>query len=239
VAGSSDWWVRKGGSVRRYSDRLVVQGRLAGLLDLSVCLAAGGEAAPGGLGLLRPLVAASTSEGIRRDTGIVSWLHWPDLVTIDGRVVARTSLSLDPRPGSRGEARIVARISVNCFAPRSNEFSSVALPSTSIRKALGVAIDVDLLRDKVLHALNWYHAEWERGMRRKLLGRIRPTIVWLGRDVDVKLADERVLKGRATGLDDEGSLLLEQKHRGGRSTSVRIRPESVNIVRPSGDVRSP
>jgi hypothetical protein len=193
LAYSLDWRVRKGRSIRAFSDRLVVQGERAGLLDLSVCLASGGHEGSGRLGLLRPLVAASTSEGIRRDTGIMS--------------------------------------SVNCFATRSSESSSVALPSTSIRNALGVEIEVDLLRDKVLHALNWYHAEWERGMSRKLVERIRPTIVWLGRDVGVKLADGRVLKGRATGLDDEGSLLLEQKHRGGRSTSLKIRPESVKLVR--------
>ena len=124
----------------------------------------------------------------------------------------------------------MARISVNCFARRISEFSSVALPCTSIRKALGVEIDVNLLRDKVLHALNWYHAEWERGMSRKLAERIHPTIPWLGRDVEVNLADGRVLKGRATSLDDEGSLLLEQKHSGGRS-SLKIRPELVSLVR--------
>jgi len=218
---------------------LVVQGRRAGLLELSVCLLADRQEASGGLGLLRALVAASTSEGIRRDTGIISWLHWPDLVTIDGRVVATTRLSPAPRPESGRKTIVVARISVNCFAPRSGEFSSLALPSTSIRNALGVEIDVDLLRDKVLHALNWYHAEWERGMRRKLVERIRPTIAWLGRDVEVKMADGRALKGRAAGLDDEGSLLLEQKNRGGRSTSLKIRPENVNLVRAVADVRRP
>jgi len=231
MASSADWRVRKGGSLSRHSDRLVVQGRRAGLLDLSVCLVAGGRGAPGGLGLLRPLVAASTSEGIRRDTGIVSWLRWPDLVTIDGRVVAMTSLSPAPDPVPGGKTLVVARISVNCFAPSSNEFSTVALPSTSNREALGVEVDVDLLRDKVLHALNWYHAEWERGMSRKLVERICPTIAWLGRYVHVELADGAVLKGRARGLDEEGSLLLEQRRRGGRSTSLKIRPESVSLVR--------
>ena len=75
MASASDWRVREGGSDLRFSDRLVVQGRRAGVLDLSVCLLADVKEAPGRFGLLRPLVAASTSEGIRRDTGIVSWLH--------------------------------------------------------------------------------------------------------------------------------------------------------------------
>lgn len=231
VTGSSDWRVRRGRSLRTFSDRLVVQHGSAGLLDLSVCLAAESIEASGGLSLLRALVAASTSEGVRRDTGIISWLHWPDLVTIDNRVVATTFLSHAPRSESSKKAGVVARISVNCFAPRSYEFSSVALPSTSIRRELGVEIDVDFLRDKILHALDWYHAEWERGMSRKLVERIGPTIAWLGRDVDVRLADGRVLKGRVIGLDDEGSLLLDQEHRGGSSTNLRIRSEIVNLVR--------
>ena len=233
MAGSSDWRVRKGGSLLRFSDRLVVQGRRAGLLDLSVCLSGDGQMAPGSLGLLRSLVAASTSEGIRRDTGIVSWLQWPDLVTIDGRVVATTFLSPAPGPEPVGNTRVVARISVNCFAARSGVFSSIA-PSTSIRETLGVEIDLDLLRDKVLHALNWYHAEWERGMVQKLVERIRPTIFWLGRFVEVRLADGRQLKGRATGLDEEGSLLLEKVHRGRRPTRMKISPEGVDLVRAVG-----
>ena len=231
MAGSGDWRVRRGFSVLTFSDRLVVQGRRAGLLDISVCLSADGKEASGGLDLLRPLVAASTSEGVRRDTGIVSWLHWPDLVTIGDRVVATTSLSPAPHSESNEKTGVVARISVNCFAPRPSEFSAVSMPSTSIREVLGVEIDVDLLRDKVLHALNWYHAEWQRGMSQKLIERIRPTIAWLGREVDVSLADGRVLKGRARGLDDEGSLLLEQKHRGVRTTSPKLRSKSVNLVR--------
>jgi BirA family biotin operon repressor/biotin-[acetyl-CoA-carboxylase] ligase len=231
VAGSGDWRVRKGSSVPTFSDRLVVQGGGAGLLDLSVCLSADGREESGRLGLLRPLVAASTSEGIRRDTGVVSWLHWPDLVTIGDRVVATTSLSPAPRSESNEKTGAVARISVNCFAPRPSEFSAVSMPSTSIRKVLGVEIDVDLLRDKVLHALNWYHAEWQRGMSQKLIERMRPTIACLGREVEVSLAGGRVMKGRASGLDDEGSLMLEQKRARARTTSLRLRSESVNLVR--------
>jgi len=126
---------------------------------------------------------------------------------------------------------VVARIMVNCFAPRSKELSPVELPSTSLVEALGVEVDVDLLRDKVLHALNWYHAEWERGMSPKLTKRMLPTIVWLGRVVEVKLASGRALNGRARALDDQGSLLIEQKHAGGGSTNLTIRPDSVEFVR--------
>jgi biotin-(acetyl-CoA carboxylase) ligase len=226
-AAPDGWRVRKGTAIRKFSDRLVVQGGRRGMLDLSVCLLADGRA--DGLGFLRPLAAACASEGIRRDTGIVSWLHWPDLVTIDGLVVAKTSLSLAaPKKPSGEKTQATIEISVNCFAGTSGA-------STSILEALGVEIEVDLLRDKILHALNWYHAEWEMGMRRKLVERMRPTIAWLGRDVEVTMSDGRTVRGRAKGLDDDlCSLLLEQQHDGRTREGPKTRrlpPQSVEHVR--------
>jgi biotin-(acetyl-CoA carboxylase) ligase len=230
LSDSGDWRVRKGPSLRRFSDRLVVQGRRAGLLDLSVCLLAGGQTSHGMLGLLGPLAAASTSEGIRRDTGIVSWLHWPNLVTIDDRVVAKTSFSHAELPGSGGKTQVVMSVSVNCFSPYGPAGFPSALPSTSILQVLGVEIDVALLRDKVLHAVNWYYSEWERGMHRKITERMLPTIAWLGRDVEVSVAKGPPMRGRAKGLDDFGSLLLEREGRKGGKTTSAIPPESVEFV---------
>ena len=204
------WRVRRGSSVRSFSDGLVVQGGPRGHLSLSACRASARQVAPGDFGLLGPLAAACASEGIRRDTGIVSWLHWPDLVTIEGRVVARTSLSATRPEGADAEARVVFAVLVNCFAGRPSSFP-LRLPATSILDSLGVEIDVDLLRDKVLHALDWYFAEWERGIDRKLVERMEPTISWLGGDVEVRTTEAKVLKGRAKGLDDQGSLLLARR----------------------------
>jgi biotin-(acetyl-CoA carboxylase) ligase len=230
LADPVDWRVRKGSAARAFSDRLVVQRPRHGLLDLSVCLLASG-ADPGRLSLLVPLAAACASEGIRRDTGVVSWLHWPNLVTIDGRVVAMTSASLAGPRGPDGKIQVTLSIWVNCFGRRPGGFPSI-LPSTSILDALGVEIDMDLLRDKVLHALDWYHAEWERGMDRKLLDRIRPTIAWIGHNVEVSTADAGVLKGTAEGLDDHGSLILEQRGARGSRRTFALAPAGVELVRP-------
>jgi biotin-(acetyl-CoA carboxylase) ligase len=199
------------------------------VLELSACRASSAQTSPESLSLLLPLVAACTSEGIRRDTGIVSWLHWPDLVTIEGRVVAKTSLTVSSPAEPDGKAQIVFNVSVDCFAEGPMPFPS-GLPATSILDVFGVEIDVDLLRDKVLHALGWYYAEWERGMHRKLVNRIKPTIAWLGHEVEVRTAD-KVLKGRAEGLDDNGSLLLGQRGaRGSKKTRI-IPAEGVELVR--------
>jgi BirA family biotin operon repressor/biotin-[acetyl-CoA-carboxylase] ligase len=226
----SDWRVRRRSGVLRFSEGLVVQGGRPGVLELSACRFASAQTPPEGFHLLGPLAAACTSEGIRRDTGIVSWLHWPNLVTIEGRAVAKTSLSVSPPPESDGKAQIVFGISVSCFADAATPFPS-GLPTTSILDALGVEIDVDLLRDKILHALSWYYAEWERGMHRKLVDRIQPTIAWLGHEVEVRTTDAEVLKGRATGLDESGSLLLEQPGGRGRTKTRTIPPEGVELVR--------
>jgi biotin-(acetyl-CoA carboxylase) ligase len=228
-----DWRVRRGSMVRRFSNGLIVQGERLGILELSACLLARSQQ-PEPLGLLGPLAAACTSEGIRKDTGIVSWLYWPNLVTIDGRVVAKTSMSINASKPEEGN-QVLFRILVNCFASRSDAFPS-GLPATSILEALGVEIDVDLLRDKIVHALDWYCADWDRGMHRKLVERIRPTIAWLGRDVEVIMTDGQALEGKADGLDEFGSLLLEQRRQQGRQraggpTTRTIHPESVELVR--------
>jgi biotin-(acetyl-CoA carboxylase) ligase len=206
------WRVRKGSTLGRFSDGLVVQGGPWGLLRLSACRVLEDKVQSGASGLLGPLVAACASEGIRRDTGIISWLHWPNLVTIDGRVVARTSLSVTQPANPDAKVHLVSRVLVNCFDGKPASFPS-GLPAASILDVLGVEIDLDLLRDKVLHALDWYLAEWERGMHRKLVERIEPTISWLGGDVNVLTTDARVVAGRAKGLDDQGSLLLERRAR--------------------------
>jgi hypothetical protein len=219
----------------------------------------------GGLSLLVPLVAACTSEGIRRDTGIVSWLYWPNLVTIDGRLVATTSVSASSQAsssssgsgqqqkegegkGEHGRYELVFKVSVNCFGGEPHRPSPLAttaaaaraLPSTSILDALGVEIDMRLLRDKILHALTWYQAEWERGMHRKLVDRIQPTIPWLGRKVRVETTGSHdVLVGRAERLDDTGSLVLAGvERRWGRSSdhddedqTETLSPGDVELVR--------
>src|SRR5579864_7176040 len=112
MSGRARWMVRKGDKPRTFSDWLVMQGGRPGILDLSICRAASAQASPASLGLLFPLAAACTSEGIRRDTGILSWLHWPNLVTIEGRVVAQTSLSITKRDGPVKENQLVFRIHV-------------------------------------------------------------------------------------------------------------------------------
>jgi len=213
------------------SNFMVIQHeQVPGRLDLAVCTVPAVPLSLRNVRLLGPVSAACASEGIRRDTGIISWLHWPNLVTIDGLVVAKTSLSWAGPPESEGRARVMFGISVNCFADVLTAFPT-GLPATSILEALRVEIDVDLLRDKILHALDWYYAEWERGMHLKLVERMQPTIAWLGLVVEVSTSDGQVLRGRAKGLDELGSLLLEQLDGRARQKTRTIPADTVELVR--------
>jgi biotin-(acetyl-CoA carboxylase) ligase len=218
------WRVINGLDVTDFSDGLVVEAGSRGLLRLLACRSVRRAISPRAFSLLGPLAAACASEGVRRDTGIISWLQWPNLVTIEGRAVAKASLS---HQGTGLQA--VFDISVNCFATEEPAFSR-GLQGTSILDALGVEIDTSLLRDKILHALDWYFAEWERGMQRKLVDRIQPTISWLGGEVEVRMLDGRLLRGVAKGLDDNGSLLLDQGVRSGKPEARTIHPVGVELV---------
>ena len=202
-----DWRVRRGSAVRRFSDGLVVQGGRRGLLRLWVCRAFS-PAAPGAFGLLGPLSAACASEGIRRDTGIISWLHWPNLVTIDGKVVANTSLYLTrpSRPGAKAHA--VFEISVSCFG------DSASMPHRAAfdvhREVLGVEIDAEppARQDPARPRLVFRRVGEGDAQQARPTGSSPPS-PGSGRRSMSRTADGRVVKGKAVGLDEGGSLVLE------------------------------
>ncbi len=200
-----------------------------GQLDLAVYTTPAVPPSSKRMRLLGPIVAAAVSEAVRKDTGVVSWLHWPNLVSIDGKIVGKTSLSSFQMPVAQGNAdprrALVMAASVNCFAP--NRSASTEPSETSLLEVLGVELDLVLLRERVLESVDWYYAEWERGMNRKLVRRIEPTISWIGRRVRIKTARDTMLTGRAVGLRDDGSLLLTQDG----TTTLAVVPERVEDVR--------
>lgn len=220
------WRVRKNSRIKRFSNDQMLQAKIPGMLELTISVLARAHSKRE-IEFLTPLATAATSEAIRKDTGIVCWIHWPDAVTIDGKVVAKAHLTLKPVPSTRS-SRAVLSISVDCFAKTSLPVSRL-LRTTSILEALGVEIDIDMLRDKILHALDWQLAEWERGMNRKLVDRIAPTIPWLGREIEVSMTNGTTSAGRAKGIDELGSLLLEL-HQRGRTETIALSPAAVGYV---------
>ena len=214
------WKLRRGRRLKSPSAGVVLQreGR-PGVLDLQICVAASSN-----LPLLTPVATGALSEAIRKDTGIISWLHWPDLVTIDDRAVGRVSVS--PSPDGRA---VVIQVLVNCSG-RNSPASNTDLASTSIRACLGVEVDKNLLREKILEAIGWYSAEWERGVYSKLVARVQPSIPWMGGNVKVKTREGAVFIGKAVALDESGSLVVEPAH--GSEAPARVSVRDVESVLP-------
>jgi hypothetical protein len=165
----------------------------AGLLRFSAVAACGSETS-----LLLGLIAAfSASEGIRKDTGIISWVHWPSIVTIEGKSVAATSASVTPAAGA-GWAELDFRI---------NLLHSELIGSTSLYDELGVEVDRRLLLDKVLESLSWMHFGWSNGMHLQLLRRITSMTETIGSRVSVRKSG-RQTAGSAVEIDALGRLVV-------------------------------
>jgi BirA family transcriptional regulator, biotin operon repressor / biotin---[acetyl-CoA-carboxylase] ligase len=229
------WRVSADSKLGLISNGMVLQrDSVRGKLDLSVCIIPAAQPLRK-MRLLGPTVTAAVSEAIRKDTGVISWLHWPNLVSIDGKIVGRTSsssFSLPVAPGDGEKSAVVMDLGVNCFASPAAEHISTQLPKTSLLEVLGVKVDVALLRERILQSITWYYAEWERGMDRKLIQRMEPTVSWIGKQVQVKTIRGTRLSGRATRLREDGSLLLRQEEPKEGTAKIRaVAPELVEHVR--------
>jgi len=145
--------------------------------------------------LLLGLVAAfSASEGIRKDTGVISWVRWPNRVAIDGKTVAEASARVTPGVG----AGRLALLSVTVNLLHTN-----VRGSTSLFDSVGVEVDRDLLLEKILDSLSWMQVGWATGMHEMLLRRIASMTETIGSTVTLK---RRRASAEALGIDNLGRL---------------------------------
>jgi Biotin protein ligase C terminal domain len=164
-----------------------------GLLRFSAVAACGRETPL----LMRLIAAFSASEGIRKDTGIISWVRWPGEVTIRGLRVAASSACVTRRPGG-GWAQLDFRVNIQ----------HSGLPgSTSLYDELGVEVDRKLLLEKTLESLSWMHFGWSNGMHPQLLIRVRSMTETIGSRVRVRDRGQSSV-GSAVDVDTLGRLLV-------------------------------
>lgn len=142
--------------------------------------------------------AFSASEGIRKDTGIITWVRWPNLVVVDGAVVAKSSTL--PLQG-KGDPRAIIGFSVN-------RLRTADQGSTSLEDELGVRVEERLLVEKILESLSWMHFGWTNGMQDHVLSRVQSMTETIDRVVKVK-AGATVRMGTARRIDTRGRLLVE------------------------------
>ncbi len=167
------------------------------LLRLSVILR---PARPRRPGLLRLIIPFSTSEGIRKDTGIITWLRWPDKVILGRKVVATTSIV--------SSSPIMPKWVVLSSSIRTGRTDAESGDETSLLDVLGVEVDPELLVERVLDSLSWMYYGWTRGMDDHIVMRFRSMLDTIGRRVQV--ADHgRLTVGIARDVDSMGNLTVE------------------------------
>jgi biotin-(acetyl-CoA carboxylase) ligase len=175
----------------------VIQGRATtrSALSFSVIL----RPKPGSQVRILSLIATfCASEGIRKDTGIITWIRWPDEVVAGRDVIAATSLTLG---GSVDSPWVVLNFRINLGHLR-------RAGSTSLKDLLGVDVDPDMLVAKVIDSLSWMHSGWVKVMYPQILPRITSMLENAGGRVVVDhncVAAPGVVKG----VDEMGRLIVD------------------------------
>jgi biotin-(acetyl-CoA carboxylase) ligase len=166
---------------------------------------------PGSQVQILPLIATfCASEGIRKDTGIITWIRWPDEVVAGEDVVAVTDLTLD---GPADAQRAILSFRINRGHVR-------RAGSTSLRDLLGVDVDPDMLVAKVIDSLSWMHSGWVKEMYPQILPRITSMLENAGGRVLVD-HDGTAATGVVRGVDETGRLIVELS--GGEEVRLRDR----------------
>ena len=175
----------------------VIQGRtgIRKALEFSVILRP--KAGPP-LELLALIATFCASEGIRKDTGIITWLRWPDEVVAGSEVVAGTSFV-------HGE-NAAGRWAILSFQINLGHVSRDG--STSLHNLLGVQVDPEMLLSKILDSLSWMHSGWVKEMYPQVLARISFMLENAGDRVAVE-REGKTVPGVVGGVDELGRLIVD------------------------------
>jgi BirA family biotin operon repressor/biotin-[acetyl-CoA-carboxylase] ligase len=148
--------------------------------------------------LLALIATFCASEGIRKDTGIITWLRWPDEVVAGREVVAATSFV-------QGE-NADGRWAILSFRINLGDVSGDG--STSLHDLLGVDVDQEMLVSKILNSLSWMHSGWVKEMYPQVLARISSMLENAGGRVAVERG-RKAVPGVVRGVDELGRLIVE------------------------------
>lgn len=161
------------------------------------------EVAPERWPLVPLLAALAVVDAVSAAGGPRCELKWPNDVLIHGLKVAGILVERIETP--RGPAAVVG-IGLNVSATR----QELPVPTaTSLVTAGMVAPDRTRLLHAVVEALASSYAAWVREGDQPLLARYRERCDTVGRQVRVDLPRGEPLEGRATGIADDGALLVE------------------------------
>ena len=159
-------------------------------------------------GLLAVIATFCASEGIRKDTGVITWIRWPDEVVVEKAVLAVTSLT---EGGPEGSRWVILSFRINRGGFRGPG-------SISLKDLLGVQVDSDLLVAKVLDSFSWMHSGWVKEMYPQILTRLTSMLEIPEETVAVVDRDGSASVGVTKGVDERGRLIVELGGTGARVT---------------------
>ncbi|MGO8700017.1 MAG: biotin--[acetyl-CoA-carboxylase] ligase [Limisphaerales bacterium] len=156
-------------------------------------------------------VAAATAlaRAITLQTGIVPEIKWPNDILIRGRKVAGILTEMDAEVERVKELLLGIGMDVNL---ESNDFP-VALRkiATSLRIETGQKVNRAELAVAILRELDRDYDLVKKGQFQALAEQWEERCSTLGRQVSIRVGD-RVIRGRAESLDDDGALLVRSPH---------------------------
>ncbi|MFF4411399.1 biotin--[acetyl-CoA-carboxylase] ligase [Streptosporangium sp. NPDC001559] len=179
------------------------------------------EPSPSRQGWLPLLVGLAAASAVRRIAEVEARLKWPNDLLVGERKLAGVL-------AERVDGAVVVGVGLN-VSIRAEELPVETATSLAIEEA--ACVDRDPLIRAVLREIETHYHEWSEadgdadacGLRAAYLG-LSATV---GRDVRVELPGERVLTGRAVGVDGAGHLLVESQgstHTLSAGDVVHVRP---------------
>jgi BirA family biotin operon repressor/biotin-[acetyl-CoA-carboxylase] ligase len=157
------------------------------------------------LSSLNMAATLAVCEAIIGLTDLEPTVKWPNDVLVNGRKVSGILIETAVESGVGGYAVVGIGLNVN-FDP--SEYPEIASTATSLRAETRRVQDRERVLVAVLASLDSLYARVRNG--ESLIDEWGQRLETLGRDVQVRWKD-RLLEGRATGIDGKGNLLLSQR----------------------------
>jgi BirA family biotin operon repressor/biotin-[acetyl-CoA-carboxylase] ligase len=153
--------------------------------------------------------AAALARAIRRETGLIPQVKWPNDILIRGRKVAGILTEMSAELDHARQVILGIGVNVNLAA---GDFSpDLRKLATSLRIESGGVIDRPELAAAILRELDRDYARACGKGFATLADEWEAQCVTLGRNVTIHIGDRRV-QGRAESLDDAGALLVRTQH---------------------------
>jgi BirA family biotin operon repressor/biotin-[acetyl-CoA-carboxylase] ligase len=148
--------------------------------------------------------ALSICSIVNEAAGLKATIKWPNDGKVDGRKISGILVESTVKAGAIDYAVLGIGLNVNSDPASTPEISAIA---TSMHRETGREFDRNTVLTSLLRALDTQYADIRAG--RSLTDEWALRMETLGRDVQVRWQD-RVEEGLATGVDDQGNLILTQ-----------------------------